>query len=59
VRFVAGYGTASVVPELAKAAIKLIVGHLYESREEASEANLKEIPRGAQRCIDLLNTGEL
>lgn len=33
VRFVAGYGGASAVPEPIKAAIKLIVAHLYEHRE--------------------------
>jgi uncharacterized phiE125 gp8 family phage protein len=33
VRFVAGYGAASAVPEDIKAAIKLWLGHLYANRE--------------------------
>lgn len=33
VTFVAGYGVAAAVPELAKVAIKLLVGHWYENRE--------------------------
>jgi hypothetical protein len=33
ITFVAGYGAASAVPDNVKAAMKLIVGHLYENRE--------------------------
>jgi uncharacterized phiE125 gp8 family phage protein len=33
ITYVAGYGAASAVPEVFKHAIKLLVGHLYESRE--------------------------
>lgn len=33
VRYVAGYGAAAAVPALLKAAILLLVGHLYENRE--------------------------
>jgi len=33
VRYVAGYGLAAAVPDLLKAAIKLLVGHWYENRE--------------------------
>jgi uncharacterized phiE125 gp8 family phage protein len=33
VRFVAGYGDAAAVPEDVKAAMKLLIGHLYEHRE--------------------------
>lgn len=38
VRFVAGYGAATAVPDDVKAAIKLLVGHLYENREEVTVA---------------------
>lgn len=34
VRFVAGYGAASAVPQPIKAAMLLLIGHLYEHREE-------------------------
>lgn len=33
VRFTAGYGDATAVPEAIKAAIKLLVAHFYENRE--------------------------
>ncbi len=33
IRFVAGYGAASAVPEQIKAAMKLMLGHWYEHRE--------------------------
>ncbi len=33
IRYVAGYGLATAVPALYKAAILLLVGHLYENRE--------------------------
>ena len=41
----AGYGDASTnVPERARAAIKLLVGHLYENRELATPVALQQIP---------------
>lgn len=33
IRFIAGYGVESVVPDLLKAALGLLVEHLYENRE--------------------------
>lgn len=36
VRFVSGYATVAAVPESIKAAIKLIVGHLYLNREDVA-----------------------
>jgi uncharacterized phiE125 gp8 family phage protein len=38
VQFTAGYGDAADVPEPIRAAIKLLVGHLYEHRELAYES---------------------
>ena len=50
--FVAGYGaTAANVPETVKAAIKLIVGHLYEHREDVSEITLNEVPMAAKSLL--------
>jgi uncharacterized phiE125 gp8 family phage protein len=40
VTFVAGYGAFGDVPEIAKAAIKLHVSHLYENREAATPASV-------------------
>lgn len=59
VRFVAGYGAASAVPELAKAAIKLMVGHLYENREATAEGSMPVLPLGVKRLQDLMDTGDL
>ncbi len=49
VRFVAGYGTASTVSVRAKQAIKLLVGHMYENRENTAAGGsraLENIPDG-------------
>ena len=35
VEYIAGYGNATTVPELAKSGIKLLVGSMYEDRETA------------------------
>jgi uncharacterized phiE125 gp8 family phage protein len=58
VRFAAGFGDAADVPERAKSAVKLIVGHLYEHREENTELALTELPLGAQRLIRQLACGD-
>lgn len=46
VRFVAGHADASAVPATTKAAIKLLVGHLYENREPVLTTGAvgKELP---------------
>lgn len=44
VRFVAGYGAASAVPGPIKAAIKLLVGHLYRNREATTAEALTATP---------------
>lgn len=36
--YTAGYGNAGAVPDLYKAAIKLLIGHLYENREAVTTA---------------------
>jgi uncharacterized phiE125 gp8 family phage protein len=47
----AGYGKAAKVPDDVKAAIKLIVGHLYEHREAVSEVTLNEVPMTAKSLL--------
>jgi len=56
VEFVAGYPAegedlAANVPEKIKAAIKLVLGHLYERREEGVEKALSELPFGAKALL--------
>jgi uncharacterized phiE125 gp8 family phage protein len=54
IRYVAGYGnTADTVPSMVKHAIKLIVGHLYENRENIVEKSLSEIPMGVKSLLDM------
>jgi uncharacterized phiE125 gp8 family phage protein len=50
VRFVAGYGDAAAVPQTVKRALLLLVGALYENREEiivAQGFNVAALPFGA------------
>lgn len=46
-RYVAGYGLAAAVPEAIKAAMKLLLTHLYENRGEADV----EMPRAAAALL--------
>jgi len=52
IRFVAGYGDADAVPETIKAAIKLLVGHLYEHREAVTLGHLsRSLQYGLERLL--------
>jgi uncharacterized phiE125 gp8 family phage protein len=53
IRYVAGYGGASAVPDALKAAIKLLVGHLYENREATiSGLTITELPMAVRALCD-------
>lgn len=54
IQYTAGHATT---PKKAEQAIRLIVGHWYENREDASELNLKDIPRSASSLIGLMRSG--
>jgi len=46
------------VPEIAKRAMLMVVGHLYENRESVVVgASVAEVPQGAEYLIDQLRTG--
>lgn len=49
--FSAGYGDASKVPADIVHAVRLILGHLHEHREEASAFTISEIPLGARHLL--------
>jgi len=54
IRFVAGYTSKNNVPKEVREAIKLIVGHLYEYREETStDRVLEQIPLGIHALLDI------
>lgn len=56
VRFVAGYGAASAVPQPLKQAMLLLIGHMYENRESVVVAGrgelVVEIPQSAKWLMD-------
>ena len=51
ITYIAGYGTEAAVPDEIKAAIKLMVGHLYEHREAVSEIKLEKVPLSVQHLL--------
>jgi uncharacterized phiE125 gp8 family phage protein len=52
VRFTAGYGNAASVPEAIKSAMKLIIGDLYENRQEAViGASVAQLPRAVEALL--------
>ena len=54
VEFEAGYGDAATdVPYRVKQAMLLLIGHLYEHREQSTEKALSEIPFGVKALLGL------
>jgi len=53
VTYESGYGEASDVPEEIKAAIKMIVGHLYQNREAVSELSFSQVPLGVKALLGM------
>ena len=52
IRVVCGYTNAAAVPQLYKSAILLIIGHLYENKQQAQSQTLSEIPFGVKVLLD-------
>lgn len=57
IRYDAGFGAAGDVPVEIVQAMKLIVAHWYQNREDASQATLNEIPRAASHLLGLRRVG--
>lgn len=52
IRFVCGWTSAANVPEPIKSAMKLIIGHLYEHREDVMVAgNPSQLPNGSEYLL--------
>lgn len=51
IRYVTGYAT---LPKAAKAALLLLIGHLYENRQAVSTLSMDEIPMGARSLLDTI-----
>lgn len=52
VRFVCGYGLTAAVPEDIACAMLLIVGHLFEHREDVSDMQVFQVPRAADALLN-------
>lgn len=53
-KFTAGAATAAAADETAVEAVRLMLGHFYENREEVSELPLKRAPIAARHLIESL-----
>lgn len=49
--FTAGFGTAENVPQVIKQAILLMVGDMYENREDTTSAPLSKIPSASEHLL--------
>lgn len=52
IEYVAGYGTSSDVPKRIKQAMYLILGHLYENKEQVMDTQMYELPFGADVLLN-------
>lgn len=59
VSYTAGYGFAADVPRGVRAAMLLLVGHLYENREAVSKDAGSELPLGMQAILFPFRSGEV
>jgi len=53
IEYTAGYGAAASVPDLIKAGIYLLLGHLYETRQDVTKEKMNEIPMGSRSLFDM------
>ena len=51
VTFTSGYANAAAVPETLKTAVKLLVGHFYENREDSTPLTVNQLPVGVRHLI--------
>jgi len=49
----AGYAARADIPEEIKHAVKLLVGHLYENREDVTSLNMMNVPMGVKSLLSI------
>ena len=52
IRYVAGYASANAIPSPIKSAILLLIGHLYENREDLTTVKMEEMPLGSKALLN-------
>lgn len=57
IRYTAGAATAAAIPETVKAAMKLMVGHWYEHREEVSDTQIWSVPNAVDALLSASDPG--
>lgn len=55
IRVVCGYTSSALIPQTYKSAMFLIIGHLYENKQQAQSQTLSEIPFGVYTLLDIEN----
>lgn len=59
IRFVCGYGTYTAVPQLLKQAMLLLIGEMYERREDSiSGTTIAALPRAARDTFQMFRLGD-
>jgi len=51
--YTSGYGAAGDVPDDIKAALKMLIAHLYEDRQAVIDKNLYEVPLGVKTLLTM------
>jgi len=59
IEYIAGYTATNLIPDELKIAVLLLIGHLYEHREETVEKALQNIPFGVDSFLSLYRAGWL
>jgi hypothetical protein len=57
VRYTSGVANASLVPDNVKAAMKLMIGHWYEHREEVADFQLMTVPNAVDALLSATDHG--
>lgn len=52
IRYVAGYANPEAIPSPIKSAMLLLIGHLYENREELTAVKMEEMPTGSKALLN-------